>query len=63
MLRREHKKILSQTHSNKSEVMSKATESKTRIGDHNIFEGLDNKQLLDHQTLKKATHKDIFGSC
>ena len=37
MLRKEQKKILSQNQSNKSEVMSKATESKTRIPDHNIF--------------------------
>ena len=63
MARREQNKILTQTKSNTSEVMSKATESKTRIGQNNIFEGLDNKNLLDHQTLKKATHKDIFGSC
>ena len=41
---------------------TKQSEAKPRL-DHNIFEGLDNRKLMDPATLKLATHKDIFGSC
>ena len=65
LARRQQKQILSNVTSNASDILSKETESKPRprVGDHKIFEGLDNKHLLDHQTLKMATHKDIFGAC